>query len=186
MSLEVEPLAIPEVKLLRPRVHADPRGFFLEVFKASAFEAAGLPDRFVQDNLSHSRRWVLRGLHYQVPPFAQGKLVMCVQGRIFDVAVDLRRHSSTFGQWVARELSDDSPALLWIPPGFAHGFLVLSETARVWYKVSGHEYAPAYERRIRWNDPDLAIAWPLPPGVAPILSAKDAAAPLFRDADLGF
>ena len=182
MPFTFEALEIPEVILVRPRVYPDDRGFFLETFRASAFRQAGITGPFVQDNLSYSRRWVLRGLHFQRAPYEQGKLVTCVQGRIFDVAVDLRRGSATFGRWVARELSAKEPALLWIPPGFAHGFLVLSEAALVWYKVTHHEYRPGAEGRIRWDDPDLAIRWPLPPGTRPLLSPRDATAPGFREA----
>ncbi len=186
MPFSFEPLEIPEVIRIRPRVFRDARGFFLESFKHSEFAAAGIAPNFVQDNLSYSVRWVLRGLHYQREPYAQGKLVACLRGEIFDVAVDLRLGSPTFGRWVALRLSDQNHEMLWIPPGFAHGFLVLSEEALVWYKVSGHEYAPLHEGRIRWNDPDLAIAWPLPKGVRPRLSEKDAKAPGLHDAPINF
>ncbi len=182
MPFEFEPLEIPEVVYVRPRVFPDARGVFLETFKASDFQRAGIPGPFVQDNLSRSRQWVLRGLHFQHPPYEQGKLVYCVRGRIFDVAVDLRRGSPTFGRWVARELTGQEPGALWIPPGFAHGFLVLSEEALVWYKVTHHEYRPEAEGRIRWNDPLLSISWPLPPGQEPLLSPKDATAPLLHEA----
>lgn len=186
MPFAFEPLEIPEVILVKPRAFHDPRGLFLETYRRSAFHGAGIAADFVQDNLSLSRRWVLRGLHFQREPYAQGKLVACLRGEIFDVAVDLRRGSPHFGRWVARRLSAETHEMLWIPPGFAHGFLVLSEEAVVWYKVSGHEYAPGAEGRIRWNDPDIAIAWPLPPGTRPLLSDKDAKAPYLQSADINF
>lgn len=164
-------LAIPDVVLLEPKVFGDERGFFYESFNEQLFlELTGADVRFVQDNHSRSARNVLRGLHYQLPPKAQGKLVRVVVGEVFDVAVDIRRESPTFGKWVGEILSADNNRQLWIPPGFAHGFLVVSEVAEFLYKTTDY-YAPEYERGIRWNDPDLAIAWPL--SGKPVLSAKD-------------
>ena len=177
MPFELEELSIPGLKLLKPRVFEDHRGYFKELFKASAFSSFGISESFVQDNLSFSRRGVLRGLHYQRDPFAQGKLVSCLQGRIFDVAVDIRPHSPYFGKWIALEISEENHYLLYIPPGFAHGFQVLSEKALVWYKCTS-EYAPDYEGGIIWNDPDLNINWPLE---NPILSPRDASWPSFKE-----
>lgn len=170
--MQVQPLAIPEVLLLTPRVFGDERGFFFESFNARAFrEATGLSLDFVQDNHSRSVRHVLRGLHYQVEQ-AQGKLVRVVQGEVFDVAVDIRRSSPTFGQWVGARLSAENKQQLWVPPGFAHGFVTLSESAEFLYKTTDY-YAPAHERCIAWNDPEIAVDWPLE-GNTPQVSAKDA------------
>jgi len=175
-------LEIPEVILLEPVVHGDARGYFFEAYNRRAFLAAtGLEVDFVQDNESRSRRGVLRGLHYQLPPHAQGKLVRCTEGAVFDVAVDLRRSSPTFGRWVAAELSDENKRQLWIPAGFAHGFLALSEYARLLYKTTDY-YAPQCDRSLRYDDPTLAIAWP-DLGIAPIVSDKDRAAPFLADAE---
>lgn len=175
-------LAIADVLLLEPKVFGDGRGFFYESYNQQAFrQATGLDVTFVQDNHSRSARNVLRGLHYQLPPKAQGKLVRAVVGEVFDVAVDLREDSPTFGQWVGQKLSAENKRMMWIPPGFAHGFLVLSEYAEFLYKTTDY-YAPELERGILWNDPDLAIAWPL--SGEPVLSAKDAQSPLFRQ--IGF
>ena len=175
-------LEIPEVILLEPRVHGDARGYFFEVYTRRAFFAAtGVDVEFVQDNESRSRRGVLRGLHYQLPPHAQGKLVRCAEGAVFDVAVDLRRSSPSFGRWVAAELSDENKRQLWIPPGFAHGFLALSEYARLLYKTTDY-YAPQCDRSLRYDDPPLAIAWP-DLGIEPIVSDKDRAAPLLAEAE---
>lgn len=172
-GMKVLPTAIPEVLVIEPKVFGDARGFFYESFNQQAFNAAtGTNHHFVQDNHSKSSRGVLRGLHYQIQQ-AQGKLVRVVQGAVFDVAVDIRQSSPTFGQWVGVELSADNHRQLWVPPGFAHGFLVLSESAEFLYKTTDY-YAPAHERCIAWNDPQLAIAWP-DIGMAPLLSAKDAA-----------
>lgn len=169
--MNVTPLAIPEVLLLEPRVFADARGSFFESFNQKKFESAvGRSVQFVQDNHSHSVRHVLRGLHYQIRQ-PQGKLVRVAQGEVFDVAVDLRRQSPTFGQWVGAMLSGENRNQMWIPEGFAHGFLVLSETADFLYKTTDY-YAPEFERTIIWNDRDLAVDWPS--GVEPVLSAKDA------------
>ena len=178
--MNVTPTALPEVLLIEPRVFGDARGFFMESWNRARFNAAvGHDVEFVQDNHSRSSRGVLRGLHYQLPPNPQGKLVRCTSGRVFDVAVDLRRSSPRFGQWVGYELSEDNHRQLWIPPGFGHGFLVLSETADFLYKTSG-AYAPECEGAVRWDDPTVGVAWPLDElgGVAPQLSAKDVAAPL--------
>jgi dTDP-4-dehydrorhamnose 3,5-epimerase len=173
--------AIPDVKILRPKVFGDARGFFLETWNQRAFAEGGLDVAFVQDNHSRSSRGTLRGLHYQIRQ-PQGKLVRVALGEVFDIAVDLRRSSPTFGRWVGAILSDRNHDMLWVPPGFAHGFLVLSETADFQYKCTGF-YAPEHERAIRWNDPDLGIEWPLPDGMEPLLSGKDRTAPLFRDAE---
>jgi dTDP-4-dehydrorhamnose 3,5-epimerase len=164
-------LTIPDVVLIEPKVFGDARGFFFESFNQRAFnEATGTNHEFVQDNHSRSSKGVLRGLHYQIQQ-PQGKLVRVVQGVVFDVAVDIRKSSPTFGQWVGVELSADNHRQLWVPPGFAHGFLVLSETADFLYKTTEY-YAPEHERCIAWNDPALAIAWP-DMGMAPCLSGKD-------------
>ncbi|MBS0379683.1 MAG: dTDP-4-dehydrorhamnose 3,5-epimerase [Proteobacteria bacterium] len=179
--MQFEPTAIPDVVLVRPRVFGDPRGFFLESWEERKFAAAGLAMKFVQDNHSRSARHTLRGLHYQIEQ-AQGKLVRCVRGTVFDVAVDIRRASPTFGRWVGVTLSEDNHQMLWVPPGFAHGFLVLSEFADFIYRVTDF-WAPQHERAIAWNDPDLAIAWPLPPDAQPLLSAKDMTAASFRQAE---
>jgi dTDP-4-dehydrorhamnose 3,5-epimerase len=165
-------LALPEVILLRPKVFSDHRGNFFESFNARAFRnATGLDVGFVQDNHSYSKAQVLRGLHYQVKQ-AQGKLVRVISGAVFDVAVDLRRSSPSFGRWVGARLSAEDKGVLWIPPGFAHGFYVLSDGAEFLYKTTDY-YAPEFERTLLWNDPALGIAWPL--SGEPILNAKDAA-----------
>jgi len=172
--VNVERTALPEVLVLVPQVHGDPRGYFLETFNARAFEAAtGHAVSFVQDNQSRSSRGVLRGLHYQVGAHAQAKLVRVLSGRVFDVAVDLRRSSPTFGRWTGAWLDAERHAQMWIPEGFAHGFLVASERAEVAYKASAY-YAPHAERAIRYDDPGIGIRWPL--DGAPRLSAKDAQA----------
>ena len=171
-------LSIPEVVLIEPKVFGDARGFFFESFNQKAFnEATGTNHAFVQDNHSRSSRGVLRGLHYQIQQ-PQGKLVRVARGAVFDVAVDIRRSSPTFGQWVGVELSEDNQHQLWVPPGFAHGFVVLSESADFLYKTTDY-YAPQHERSIAWNDPSIGISWPaLAQGQQPLLSAKDSAAPL--------
>jgi len=175
------PTEIPDVVLIRPEVFGDSRGFFLESWQERKFAAAGIGAAFVQDNHSRSTRHTLRGLHYQLR-HPQGKLVRVVAGSVYDVAVDIRRHSPHFGRWVGITLSADSHDMLWVPPGFAHGFLVLSESADFLYRCTDF-YAPRDEQAILWSDPELAVAWPLPPGVAPVLSARDAAARAFRDAE---
>jgi dTDP-4-dehydrorhamnose 3,5-epimerase len=174
---------IPDALIIEPKVFGDARGFFMESWNQSHFDAAvGSPVRFVQDNHSRSARGVLRGLHYQLPPHAQGKLVRVTSGKVFDVAVDLRRSSPTCGRWVGTELSAENNRQLWIPPGFAHGFMVLSESADFLYKTTDY-HAPASEAAVRWDDPELAIAWPTL-GTPPLLSAKDQQAPSWREARL--
>jgi dTDP-4-dehydrorhamnose 3,5-epimerase len=180
--MKVTPTAIPDVLILEPKVFGDERGFFMESFNQRAFdEAVGRHVEFVQDNHSRSAKGVLRGLHYQLPPHAQAKLVRVVQGRVFDVAVDLRRSSPTFKRWVGVELSSENHRQLWLPEGMAHGFVVLSESADFLYKTTDY-YAPSAEGCVRWDDPDLAIAWPF--DTAASLSAKDAQAPRLADARL--
>ncbi len=182
MPYTVTPTAIPDVLVLEPRVFGDARGFFFESYNARDFaQATGLQVEFVQDNHSQSARGVLRGLHYQIA-HAQGKLVRVVHGEVFDVAVDLRRSSPTFGRWVGERLSADKHKQLWVPPGFAHGFVVLSESAGFLYKTTDYWY-PEHERSLRWDDPDLGIDWPLG-GLQPLLAAKDAAAPLLREVEV--
>ena len=179
--MNVTPTEIPDVLLIEPRVFGDDRGFFYESFNSRTFaEKTGLDVTFVQDNHSRSARGVLRGLHYQVRQ-PQGKLVRVIAGEVFDVAVDLRRSSPTFGKSVCVTLSAENKRQLWIPPGFAHGFLVTSDSADFLYKTTDY-YAPEHEHAIRWDDPDLAIAWPLE-GIEPQISAKDAAAKSFRDSE---
>lgn len=174
--------ALPDVKIIEPKVFGDTRGFFFESFNQKAFDAAvGQHYDFVQDNHSKSSRGVLRGLHYQLEQ-AQGKLVRVVQGRVLDVAVDIRKSSPSFGQWVAVELSEDNQRQLWVPPGFAHGFVVFSETAEFLYKTTDY-YAPARERCIIWNDAQLSIDWQLN-GLEPQLSAKDQQGKAFAEADV--
>jgi dTDP-4-dehydrorhamnose 3,5-epimerase len=173
--MKIERLAIPDVLLITPDVFGDERGFFLESYHEDKFREAGISERFVQDNHSKSTQGVLRGLHFQTPPFAQGKLVRVSAGEVFDVAVDLRKASETYGQWVAYPLFASTFQMLYIPPGFAHGFQVLSETAEFQYKCTSL-YEPSAEGGLMWNDPDLAIEWPL---LVPKLSAKDTAYPPF-------
>lgn len=181
--MKVTSCTIPDVLLIEPRVFGDDRGFFYESFNQRAFDqATGLNLQFVQDNHSKSARNVLRGLHYQVQQ-PQGKLVRVVSGEVFDVAVDIRRDSPTFGKWAGALLSAQNHCQLWVPPGLAHGFLVLSETAEFLYKTTDY-YAPEYERCIAWNDSTLAIDWPTTSD-DPILSAKDASGAAFLEADLG-
>jgi dTDP-4-dehydrorhamnose 3,5-epimerase len=179
--VEFEPTAIPDVVLIRPKVFGDPRGYFFESWEERKFAAAGLDLKFVQDNHSRSARHILRGLHYQIQQ-AQGKLVRVVTGAVFDVAVDIRRSSPTFGRWVGVTLTEENHHMLWVPPGFAHGFVVLSESADFLYRCTDF-WAPPHERAIAWNDPDLGIKWPLPEGAQPLLSTKDAVAGSFRDAE---
>ena len=175
--------SIPDVVLIEPKVFGDSRGFFYESFNQQAFnEATGTNHAFVQDNHSRSSQGVLRGLHYQLPPRAQGKLVRVVRGAVFDVAVDIRKGSPTFGQWVGALLTEDNHRQLWVPPGLAHGFLVLSESADFLYKTTDY-YSPAHERCIRWDDPQLAIAWPSVEAAIQ-LSAKDQAGRWLAEADL--
>lgn len=182
MPFTFEQLEIPDVIYVEAQAFADERGYFLETYKHSAFLANGIPSGFVQDNLSHSRRGVLRGLHYQKNPMAQAKLVMVLRGEIFDVAVDIRKGSATYGQWVGMTLSADRFHMLYIPVGFAHGFCVLSDEADVLYKVT-QEYAPDLDRGIVWNDPEIGVRWPV---TDPLLSTKDAELPPLRLADNTF
>jgi dTDP-4-dehydrorhamnose 3,5-epimerase len=177
----VTPTAIPDVLLVQPVVHGDHRGFFLEAWHQVRYAAAGIAGPFVQDNHSRSVKHTLRGLHYQVRQ-PQGKLVRAAAGAIFDVAVDLRRSSATFGRWVGAVLSDENHHQLWVPPGFAHGFYVLSGQADLIYKCTA-PYAAELDRALRWDDPALGIAWPLAAAGPPLLSPKDAAAPALRDAE---
>ncbi|HKT73134.1 MAG TPA: dTDP-4-dehydrorhamnose 3,5-epimerase [Steroidobacteraceae bacterium] len=179
--MQFEPTAIPDVVLIRPKVFGDARGFFLESWEERKFAAAGIDAKFVQDNHSRSARHTLRGLHYQIQQ-TQGKLVRVVSGTVFDVAVDIRRSSPTFGRWVGVTLSAENHEMLWVPPGLAHGFLVLSDSADFLYRCTDF-YAPPHERAIRWDDPDLGVKWPLPTGAQPLLSPKDAVARGFRDAE---
>lgn len=179
MPFSFQRLEIPEVVLIEPKVFQDGRGFFMETYKFSDFAAFGITERFVQDNHSRSLRGVIRGLHYQNPPKAQGKLVRVVAGEIFDVAVDIRRGSPTYGKWVGERLSSENKRMLYIPPGFAHGFCVLSREAEVVYKVT-EEYAPEHEAGVIWNDPNIGIRWPV---ADPIISEKDAAFPRLKEAE---
>lgn len=182
--LQVQRTRLPGVLLLQPRVFADARGFFMESWNQRAFAAAvGQPVTFVQDNHSRSRRGVLRGLHYQVQ-VPQAKLVRVTRGRVFDVAVDMRRSSPTFGRWTGAVLSADNALQMWLPAGLAHGFLVLSEVADVCYKTTSH-HAPALERCLRWDDAGVGVTWPLSDngGAAPLLSARDAAGARWQDAE---
>lgn len=178
--MNVVATALPEVLILEPKVFGDARGFFFESFNQRAFNAAtGLDAHFVQDNHSRSVKGVLRGLHYQIQQ-PQGKLVRVVRGSVFDVAVDIRKSSSQFGHWVGVELSEDNHRQLWVPPGFAHGFIVTSDSADFLYKTTDY-YAPAFERCIAWNDPGLAIAWPVEGNAQPLVSAKDQAGALLEN-----
>jgi dTDP-4-dehydrorhamnose 3,5-epimerase len=175
--------SISEVLVIEPKVFGDSRGFFFESFNHKNFnQVTGLDVKFVQDNHSRSAKGVLRGLHYQIRQ-PQGKLVRVVQGQVFDVAVDIRRSSPTFGQWVGVELTEDNYRQLWVPPGFAHGFYVLSDTADFLYKTTDY-YLPDLERSLLWNDPTVAVSWPIQADVSPIVSAKDKIAPKLTDAEL--
>jgi len=181
MPFTVTPTAIPDVLVLEPKVFGDARGFFFESFNARDFaEATGVDVQFVQDNHSKSAQGVMRGLHYQIQ-HPQGKLVRVVQGSVFDVAVDLRKSSSTFGRWVGVELNTDNHRQLWVPPGFAHGFVVLSESAEFLYKTTDYWY-PEHERSLLWNDPTIGIDWPI--DFAPQLAAKDQNGKLLAQADV--
>ena len=181
MNFKISPLALPELLLVEHERAQDERGFFAETYKEKDFAALGLP-RFVQDNVSRSAKGVLRGLHYQLNPCAQGKLVRCARGRVFDAAVDLRRDSPRYGKWAAAELSEDKPRMIYVPPGFAHGFLALSDGAEVLYKTTAY-YSPEHERSLLWSDPAVGIPWPIQ---GPALSPKDARAPLLKDAQTNF
>lgn len=176
------PLEIPDVVKIEPQVFTDARGFFLESYHREQFRAAGLSTEFVQDNHSGSRRGALRGLHYQIRQ-PQGKLVRVIAGQVFDAAVDLRRSSPTFARWVGTVLSAERKDQLWIPPGFAHGFYVLSDWAEVLYKATDY-YAPAWERSLLWNDPAIGIEWPIPEGDEPLVSDKDKQGTLVAQAEV--
>jgi dTDP-4-dehydrorhamnose 3,5-epimerase len=180
--MQFEPTSIPDVLLITPQVFGDDRGFFFETYQAQRFGAAGLPFIYVQDNQSGSQRGTLRGLHYQIRQ-PQGKIVRVIAGKIYDVAIDLRRWSPTFGQWVGIQLSAKNKTLLWVPPGFGHGFYVLSDWAEVVYKATDY-YAPEWERTLLWNDPTLNISWPIPVGEQPILSSKDKQGKLLSEAEV--
>ncbi|MDD5706368.1 MAG: dTDP-4-dehydrorhamnose 3,5-epimerase [Kiritimatiellae bacterium] len=179
MPFTFTPLAIPDVVLVQPKVFGDTRGFFVETYHEQAFREGGITARFVQDNHSFSGRGVLRGMHYQLAPFAQGKLVRVAAGAVWDVAVDVRRGSPTFGRWVAQELTGENHTAMWIPPGFAHGFVVLSDYAHFLYKCTT-VYSPTFERGFRWDDPAVDIAWPRREVQ---LSARDVKLPLLADVE---
>jgi dTDP-4-dehydrorhamnose 3,5-epimerase len=181
-NFEFERLEISGVILVKPRVFRDERGFFVEVYKQSDFAEAGIMELFMQDNYSSSSRAVLRGLHYQKDPAAQGKLVRCVSGAILDIAVDIRKGSPSYGKWVGRELNDTNCHMMYVPGGFAHGFLVLSDTANVLYKCTA-QYSQQHDRGVIWNDPAIGINWMVD---APVLSPKDAQHPLLAEADNNF
>ena len=175
--------SIPEVMIIEPRIFSDERGWFAETYKKRDFVAQGINSTFVQDNHSRSTsRGILRGLHFQDEPAAQGKLVRCIVGEIFDVAVDIRKGSPTYGQWVSATLSAENRAMIWVPLGFAHGVLTMTEIAEISYKVTS-EYSPSHDRGVRWNDTAIGIKWPV---ANPILSKKDAEAPLLKDVDNNF
>jgi dTDP-4-dehydrorhamnose 3,5-epimerase len=180
--MKFTPTTIPDIILIEPKVFGDERGFFMETFHADRYAEAGIPTNFVQDNHSGSRQGTLRGLHYQIRQ-TQGKLLRVIAGEIFDVAVDIRRSSPTFGQWVSAVLSADNKRQLWVPPGFAHGFYVLSDWAELNYKTTDF-YAPEWERSILWSDPEIGIKWPILPGTEPLLSTKDTQARLLAHTDL--
>ncbi len=182
MPFIIRKLSIPEIIAIEPKVFIDNRGFFMETYKYSEFAQFGIKERFVQDNYSESVKNVLRGLHFQKAPRAQGKLVKCVRGRIFDVAVDIRKGSHTYGKWVGMELSEENNQMIYIPAGFAHGFVVLSDSALVMYKCT-EEYSPENDRGIMWNDPYINIDWPVK---EPVVSEKDKTHPALKDADNNF
>ncbi|MBI2091744.1 MAG: dTDP-4-dehydrorhamnose 3,5-epimerase [Deltaproteobacteria bacterium] len=182
MSFTFEKLSIPGLVIITPKVFPDGRGFFLESYKYSDFAENGINEYFTQDNHSRSAKGVLRGLHYQLEPYAQGKLVRCLEGEIFDVAVDIRKSSPTFGKWFSVKLSAENNKMLYIPKGFAHGFVVISDEAEVYYKCTA-EYRPSSERGIIWNDSNLNIDWPVK---EPVLSEKDSRYPKFREAEYNF
>ena len=182
MPFQIRTTPIDGLLVIEPKVFADERGFFMESFKASNFAAFGITQDFVQDNHSKSRKGVIRGLHFQRAPYAQGKLVRVTRGRAWDVAVDLRKGSPTFGTWCAVELSADNHLLFWIPEGFAHGFLALEDDTELLYKCTA-EYNPTSDGGVRWNDPDIGVGWPQI-GVSPLLSSKDAVLPLLKDCTL--
>ena len=180
--MQITPTHLTDIYLIEPKVFGDDRGFFMETYQAQRFAEAGIPTSFVQDNHSRSRQGTLRGLHYQIQQ-AQGKLVRVIIGEVFDVAVDIRRSSTTFGRWVGTILSAHNKLQLWVPPGFAHGIYVTSEWADVLYKTTDY-YAPEWERTIRWDDPDLGIEWPLAGDQPPLLSVKDSQGKTLREAEI--
>lgn len=180
--MQFEPTSIPDIIQITPQIHGDQRGFFMETYQAQRFGAAGLPFIYVQDNHSGSQHGTLRGLHYQIRQ-AQGKVVRAVAGEVYDVAIDLRKWSATFGQWVGVILTAEKKNQLWVPAGFAHGFYVISEWAELVYKATDY-YAPEWERTLLWNDPALNIPWPVPAGEEPILSAKDKLGKLLAEAEV--
>ncbi|MEJ2211901.1 MAG: dTDP-4-dehydrorhamnose 3,5-epimerase [Anaerolineae bacterium] len=182
MPFSFRQLEIPGLVLIEARRFGDERGFFMEIFKSSDFRAQDMPPEFVQDNISHSTRGVLRGLHYQVQPRAQGKLLTALSGRIWDVAADIRRGSPTYGHWLGVELTAENGLMFYVPPGFAHGYCVLSDSATLLYKVTD-EYAPECERGIIWDDPHIGIEWPI---AEPLLSPRDAALPPLHEAENNF
>lgn len=182
MPFEFKKLAIPDVILIKPTIFYDPRGFFLETYKLSDFAVAGIKKAFVQDNLSCSKKGVLRGLHYQINPYAQGKLVKVFKGSILDVAVDIRKGSPYYGKWVSEILSEENQFMLWVPEGFAHGFLSLEDDTLVLYKNT-NEYKPSLEKGIIWNDPQIGIEWNI---INPLLSEKDSKNPYLKDAENNF
>ncbi|MBE0448481.1 MAG: dTDP-4-dehydrorhamnose 3,5-epimerase [Actinobacteria bacterium] len=182
MPFSATPLEIPEVLLIEPKVFIDDRGFFMESYSKRDFEDLGLPQEFIQDNHSKSAKGVLRGLHYQKDPMSQGKLVRCIRGLILDVAVDIRKGSPTYGRSISVILSEENKKLLWVPRGFAHGFITLEDDTEVIYKVD-NPYSPEHDRGIAWNDPVIGIDWPLD---SPSLSAKDTNQPLLKEADNNF
>lgn len=180
--MKFEPTSLPGIIRIVPTVHEDSRGFFMETWQSRCFAEGGIDATFVQENFSHSAKGTLRGLHYQIEQ-PQGRLVRVVQGAVFDVTVDLRKSSPHFGQWIGEILSAENRHQLWVPPGFGHGFLVLSETAGFEYNCTDF-YAPEFDRSIRWDDPEIGIDWPLKNGEQPHLSDKDAAAALLKDAEI--
>lgn len=182
MAFKFEKLSIPDVVLIKPNVFGDERGFFTETYKYSEFKENGIDFDFVQDNHSKSKKGVLRGLHYQLNPKAQGKLVRVINGDVFDVVVDIRKGSPYYGKWVAVRLTADNKFILWVPPGFAHGVYVLEDDTELLYKATS-EYSPEHDRGIIWNDPDIGIEWP---DFNPALSEKDAKHPLLKDAENKF
>ena len=183
MPFSFKKLQIPEVILIEPKSFADTRGSFMEIYKQSEFNSNGIPSSFIQENYSHSKKGVLRGLHYQKVPKAQGKLVNVVKGEIFDVAVDMRKGSPTFGHWVGETLSSTNNRMLYVPIGFAHGFCVMSDHAEVIYKINGSEYSPEFEAGINWNDPFIGIEWPIK---SPILVPRDSDLPFLETANNNF
>lgn len=179
--MEFNPASVPEVIVIEPTIHEDPRGFFMETYQRRRYEENGISLDFVQSNHAGSKRGVLRGLHYQIRQ-PQGKLVQATYGKIYDAAVDLRRSSATFGRWTGIELSVGNRLLLWVPPGFAHGYYVMSERAEITYHVTDY-YAPEWERTLAWNDPSIGIRWPLEDDTSPILSDKDTNGQLLTEAE---